>query len=669
MNEVGLRRSGSWAWVLVAALFLLFLVAANRAVATVVELSRPFSGDAVPVRVELDDRAAPNAVEISVSIEPGTGSLLGMFGNVADESLLSNTVIRDVSGHLSQWKLEANGVSHVGSWNNMGIAKTWDWGVRFAPPPGEDGPVAAVRFAIEAPGLDVQQLLSSPVLDWVFGVRIVETGGAVGSSKMALRRQAPRLRIAVPAEGARLGSPQVEVRGWILGGDVSVRLNGAPANVDGESFAARSVLVEGTNRLEARSENWYAAVTDAVNVEADTMPPVVTLFEPVDGVQTAEPEVRVAGGVSDASPLARVVVNGVAVDVGAGGFEALVPLSVGANEISVMAADVVGHESLTRVRVVRLEEGDGLQVAIDAPPDGARVSVERIRVTGTVSDPVAAVSVNGMGATVAGDRWAVPSVRLAIGPNVLAAVATRGSDRADDARSVVYDVPPKVVITTPVDGARVRSESVHVEGYVDDPAAFVDVNGIPASVGGLGRFQAESVPLAPGENRLQARAVDSFGGMGADEVGVSRIGDLAGRMRLVLVAPGRTDRASGGIDRAIPVVVENGEEFRRLLGGLGYPLELFVPAVEHPAFVMEEQAGFHLFAFVEIGEQGDAVSVPMLAEAFPGAPADGVLQPMAALDDELALAGLDPAIRGELVPDDFTPSGFARLSAEMEAPR
>src|SRR5690606_28238159 len=100
----------------------------------------------------------------------------------------------------------------------------------------------------------------------------------------------------------------------------------------------------------------------------------------------------------------------------------------GANEISVMAADVVGHESLTRVRVVRLEEGDGLQVAIDAPPDGARVSVERIRVTGTVSDPVAAVSVNGMGATVAGDRWAVPSVRLAIGPNVLAAVATRGSD-------------------------------------------------------------------------------------------------------------------------------------------------------------------------------------------------------------------------------------------------
>lgn len=643
--------------------------AAGGARATVIEISRPFSGDAVPVRVELDDRAAPDAVEISISIAPGTGSLLGMFGNVADESLLPDTVIRDVSGHLSQWKLEANGVSRVGSWNHMGIAKTWDWGVRFAPPPGEDGPVVAVRFAIEAPGLDVQQLLSSPVLDWVFGVRIVETGGAVGSSKMALRRQAPRLRIAAPAEGARLGSPQVEVRGWILAGDGSVRVNGAPANVDGESFAARSVLVEGTNRLEARSENWYAAVTDAVYVEVDTMPPVVTLLEPVDGMQTAEPEVRVTGGVSDASPLASVVVNGVAVDVGAGGFEALVPLVVGANEITVTAVDAVGNESQAAVRVVRVGETEGLAVAIDAPPDGARVSVERIRVTGTVSDPWAAVSVNGMGATVEGDRWAVPSMRLAIGPNLLAAVATRGSDRAEDARSVVYDLPPKVVITTPIDGARVRSELVRVEGYVDDPAAFVDVNGIPASVGALGRFEAESVPLAPGENRLQARAVDPFGGMGADEVGVERIGDLAGRMRLVLVAPGRTDRASGGIDRAIPVVVENGEEFRRLLGGLGYPLELFVPAVEHPAFVMEEQRGFHLFAFVEIGEQGDLVSVPMLAEAFPSASADGVLQPMAVLDDELALAGLDPAIREELVPDDFTPAGFARLSAEMEAPR
>src|SRR5512134_1574744 len=116
-----------------AALALVGLCLAAPAGAVTYQFSTPIAGDAVPVTLGL--QAVAGGTEISVSIPPGAGDLLGVFGNVTPESLLSGMDVSDPDDVVTQWQIgPKNKVWKVGSGNVMTPVKTWDWGVRLAFP-------------------------------------------------------------------------------------------------------------------------------------------------------------------------------------------------------------------------------------------------------------------------------------------------------------------------------------------------------------------------------------------------------------------------------------------------------------------------------------------------------------------------------------------------------
>lgn len=888
-----------------AALLALAALGARDVGAVVLQFETPISGDPVPVTLSLSDVPGGDGVDVAVSIAPGSGDLLGLFGNVADESLLSSLAVEDPAGIVSQWQIRANRVFKVGGGNTMAPIKTWDWGLKVGATGSPGGIVVeSAAFRLVAPGLTVDELVGAATQGWVFGVRVQSTQGPEGSAKVGLSGDAPRIRIERPADGSLLGATPTAVDGTVLGAGVAVDVNGVAAAVSSEAFAADVPLAEGPNTVVATGTNTLGTASDAVDVVLDTTPPVVaiatptdgtltaeaeilaegtatdpspivsfavngvdvpllegafstlvplvlgdnlieavavdaagnqgsaevsvvrgepptvtidapsagalfgatpiavtgsasgvpapqvvvngvaasvsdgtfsasvplvegpnalvatatnplgedaaevavvldttppavTILAPPDGSRTTEAEVPVSGTVVDASPIASLSVNGAAATFDGSSFTAVAPLSLGDNAIAAVATDAVGNQGSDSITVARGEApavaitspadgaeldvspatvagtvagtpplsvvvngvaasvseggftasvplaegpktltatatnafgeasdavavalvvGPSLAVSIETPPDGATVSSSTIAVAGTVSDPEATVSVNGVAAAVNGTGWTAAAVPIAEGENLLTAAASRGSDTASDASTVVLNLPPEVVITSPRDGAILRQPATDVEGYVDDPTAFVDVNGVSARVGSAGRFLAPAVPLEAGPNRLTARAIDPEGGTGKDAVDVTRDDATAGRLRIVLVLPLLPE---GQI-----VPVEDEVEFGEALRAAGFPPERFAPTIEAPAVGF---SGFAAFVFAEAGTLGEPVSAPALTGGFFFE--DPPLLPMDQLADAMAEAGLEPAVRSDLVPDDFVPNGFALFHVFGGAPQ
>jgi len=500
-----------------------------------------------------------------------------------------------------------------------------------------------------------------------------------------------------------------------------ITLNGVEASVGDTDFVAVGVpLVEGPSRLTAIAEapdDATISAQDSIGIVLDTRPPIVRISLPADGARLDLGPVPIAGWVEDASPIEQLTLNGTplaltldAAEDGTGQapgeagaaptdlvrrrFETTLELGAGPLELEARATDVLGWTgsdliSIEGVVADEAEESPGedgpegpsqgdprdtpgegpedgsLALRILTPPEGATVSSARIDVTGSVSDPTAAVTLDGVAATVDGNRWTGSAVALVEGENLLEATATRASETASDSSHVRFNAPPRVVITSPRDDTRLRGDEVDVEGYVDDPAALTDVNGVSARVDSGGRFLALEVPLAPGPNRLVARAIDPFGALGRDAVDVRREEAGAGRMRVLLVSAqpehGTGPAGLGEEAEALRyLVVEDGLGFAEALRAAGLPPEQFEPPISEPA---HSRGSFHLFVFAERGLLGEPVRVPAVSSFFFSFPDARPLLPISQLENELEEAGLfDEGLHNRLRPRDFEADGFARFS-------
>ncbi|HEU4431618.1 MAG TPA: carboxypeptidase-like regulatory domain-containing protein [Myxococcota bacterium] len=196
------------------------------------------------------------------------------------------------------------------------------------------------------------------------------------------------------------------------------------------------------------------------------------------------------------------------------------------------ATDAAGNTGSASV-TVELATGPPLAITISTPLNGEILVEDSADVAGTLSDARATVRVNGVTATVVGGQYVARQVPVQEGANTFTATATRGTETASAAADVFYNRPPAVLIRTPSPGMELRVATIDVEGTVDDPAAFVDVNGVAAAVDSGGRFVARDVPLTPGANTLTARAIDVYGAQGMDAVDVTRDDAAAPHLRVV----------------------------------------------------------------------------------------------------------------------------------------
>jgi hypothetical protein len=407
-----------------------------------------------------------------------------------------------------------------------------------------------LRITNGAPGLDVN-LISSAVIT-LNGVQVVKPRSfnqSVTTIETAIKpllqndlaievRSAPGAEITVQIVGVDVDLPSITAiaapapnqSGWnntpvvvsfTCSDSTSTVVCPEPVRVESEG---RDQVITGT----ARDAGGNAA-TASVDLDIDLTPPAAAIATPPDGTTLHVTTLTASGSVNDAlSGVASIACAGVPGAITGDTFTCPIALNEGVNDISVTATDVAGnvftfHHALTFLRLP--------SVTITAPQNSSYLNITPTTVTGYVDDPSAKVSVNGIPAAVVNGGFSV-AIPLAEGPNILTATATNQADAVGSASiQVTLDTtPPRVTITSPPDGFETTDPCIVVSGIVNDIVvgtvneleAQVTVNNAPAQVANR-TFLTGCVPLALGENIIQAVGIDRVGNAGTMQIKVRRI--------------------------------------------------------------------------------------------------------------------------------------------------
>ena len=296
---------------------------------------------------------------------------------------------------------------------------------------------------------------------------------------------------------------------------------------------AQQVTSDGANQIVGGTAIDAAGntATASVTINLDQTAPALTIASPANGstINLSTSTISVTGSSSDLlSGLASVTCNGTAGSISGHGFVCSLSLVQGANSIPVRATDVAGN---TASSILNLTYSPAPQVHITSPANLSISNLSPVTVNGTVNDPGASLTVNGIAVVQSAGSFSIP-VPLVEGLNVLTVVATSAAGSASTATvQVTLDTtPPHVTIDAPADGAVTTDSSVTVTGLANDVVVGtvnaqdvqVTVNGIAAQVANR-TYAATTVPLVVGKNTLQAVARDRAGNAATTNVSVTRV--------------------------------------------------------------------------------------------------------------------------------------------------
>ena len=168
-------------------------------------------------------------------------------------------------------------------------------------------------------------------------------------------------------------------------------------------------------------------------------------------------------------------------------------------------------------------------ITLTRPANLTFTNVSPVIVAGTIGDAAASVTVNGIQASKSATSFQV-SVPLQEGNNTLTAVATNsnGSTSTASIQVTLDTTPPRVTVSTPVDGFTTTESTVAITGIVNDivvgtvnpQQAQVTVNGAAATVSN--RTFSANAPLTIGPNTIQVIGRDQTGNSATTNVRVVR---------------------------------------------------------------------------------------------------------------------------------------------------
>jgi len=121
-------------------------------------------------------------------------------------------------------------------------------------------------------------------------------------------------------------------------------------------LSATVTLVEGVNNFTLKATDSLGHTRSVkAKITRDTALPALAITSPSSGAVIAASSVNISGTVSGATPLRAVTVNGVSAYLSAVGYEAAaVPLTAGANVLTVTATDILGKVRIATINVTSL---------------------------------------------------------------------------------------------------------------------------------------------------------------------------------------------------------------------------------------------------------------------------------------------------------------------------
>ena len=340
------------------------------------------------------------------------------------------------------------------------------------------------------------------------------SGDAITTATLDLDTTPPAVAITDPAEGAVIGEGTVTVTGTVIDAHLAmVTVNDLAATVTGDAFTIAGVpLVEGINTLTVTATDGVGlSTTVQLSVTMDTLAPVVSITAPSDGDLTANQPITVAGDFIEAN-LATLEVNGLDATLTGSQFSAEIGLIEGPNTITAEATDVLGRTGTAEVTVTLDTTAPGITIV--EPVNGFVTDAVSITVSGSYTEVLSSLTVNGLPAPFADGSFAIDGVPLdSEGDNLIVATATDLVGISADSLPtlVVRDtLAPDVTMDTAALPALTAAETLIVTGTATDPhLASVTVAGAAATIAG-DQWTVE-LTLAEGDNVLVATAEDSLG--------------------------------------------------------------------------------------------------------------------------------------------------------------
>ncbi len=273
------------------------------------------------------------------------------------------------------------------------------------------------------------------------------------------------------------------------------------------------------------------AANSSVTLNVDKTPPSLTITSPINGstIGLSTSSISLTGTANDSlSGISIITCNRAAASMSSQGFVCAVSLTQGANSILVQATDVAGNSTSS---TLNLTYAPAPQVTITSPTNLSVTNLTPVTVNGTVNDPAATLTVNGIPAPQSSGSFSIP-VPLVEGLNVLTVVATNTSGIVSTAtiQATLDTTPPHITIDSPSDGTVTTDATATVTGLANDVVVGtvnaqdvqVTVNGVAAQVANR-TYAAANVPLTLGKNTIQAVAHDRAGNGTTTSVMVTRV--------------------------------------------------------------------------------------------------------------------------------------------------
>lgn len=312
----------------------------------------------------------------------------------------------------------------------------------------------------------------------------------------------------------------------------AVTANSLSATVTGNSWSVTVPLSQGANSFQIlASKAGMNNSTATVNIAMDNIAPVLTAYMLQNNSTVSAPVQTISGTVTDTSATSvTVTVNGASqtVPVTNGAFSMAAVLNIGANTVSVNAADAAGNTSTPVVSNITYDPQAPLFTlttpngsASDTPsftiagtaPAGSTVTVNNLPVA--VSNTAVAKTASAQ-ATLSGTTWTA-TVALNPGLNYFEIIVTDpvGKKSAAKTETIAYvqGLPAIAVTDPPQDMATARS-SLTISGTVTAGAAVsATVNGadVPVTVNGTAFALTLPTFTTPGSYTVNIVATDASG--------------------------------------------------------------------------------------------------------------------------------------------------------------
>ena len=273
--------------------------------------------------------------------------------------------------------------------------------------------------------------------------------------------------------------------------------------------------------------------TEALRVVSDNRIPTVTISHPVTSathaVNTAT--VNLGGTATDDQGVTEVswssnrgrrgVATGTTTWTAPG-----IALDAGVNVLTVTARDEIGNTASATLTVVLDTRAPGISIEAPTTSSSTATNVGTIALRGTANDDVGVTQVTwtndrgGLGTATGATAWAIPSVALQAGVNVLTVTARDAAGNVStDTLAVHFDTrAPVVTIAAPTTAATFATTSagLALAGAATDDGVVAEVRwannrGGSGVASGTSRWTVDRAALQPGANEITITARDAAG--------------------------------------------------------------------------------------------------------------------------------------------------------------